>query len=168
MRVLRTAAAPGRRGTHDDGRGPHVSEVLVRTPPGARRAGPVLWVALGVLGLEAAAGLAGVSVLSYRAVTIAGFGQSPGSTAISRTAVIVALLALVAATVAMATAIMRHRIRGGRPSRLLVGAAATVLVVHAIVALGCLVRGEWAPAAATLVAGALLGGAWAHCLRHRG
>ena len=144
-----------------------MSEVLVRTPSGAQRARPVLWIAIAVLGLEVGTGLVAVSVLSYRAVTIAGFSQSPGSDALSRTAVIVVLLALVSAAGAMAAAILRHRIRGGPPSHLLVGAAAAVLVAHVLVALGCLVRAEWATATAIVVAGVALGGAWAHCLRHR-
>lgn len=129
---------------------------------------PVLWVAVSVLSLEALAGLGGVSVLSYRAITSAGFAHSPGSDALGRTFVIVALLALVGAAAAMATALVRHRVHGGAPSRPLVWAAATVLVTHVLAVLGCLVRAEWSAGTAIGVALVILSGAWARCLRrHR-
>jgi len=145
-----------------------MSEVLVRAPARPSMSRPVLWVAVTVLGAEAVAGLVGVSVLAYRAVTAAGFSRNTGGDEAGRTLVIVALLALVGAAGAMATALVRHRLRGGPPPRALVWAAVTVLATHAVIALGCLVRAEWASAFAILVAGTLLASAWARCLRRSG
>lgn len=169
MRSMRTLArsrtvraqAPGRRG------GPYVSEVYVRAPVGAPIARPVAWVAVTVLALEGLAGLVGVSVLSYRAMYHAGYGTTPGSEAVSRTCVIVALLALVGAAIAMAVAIIRNRARQDAPSRPLAWAAIAMLATHVIVVLGCLVRAEWAIALGVSITGLVLAGAWAPCLRHR-
>jgi len=126
---------------------------------------PVLWVAVTVLGLEAVAGLVGVSVLSYRAVTAAGFSRNTGADEIGRTLVVVALLALVGAACAMVAGLVRHRARGGVPARHLVWAALTVLVTHGVVALGCLARAEWAAAVVVVVAGTALASAWSRCVR---
>ena len=129
---------------------------------------PVMWAAVSVLGLEAVTGLVGVSMLSYRAVTTAGFAGHTGGDVLSRTFVIVLLLALVGAAIAMGVAMVRHRRRGGAPSRPLVLAAITVLITHALIIVGCLVRAEWVTATAIAVGSVVLGSAWAHCLRrHR-
>ncbi|MGP7959399.1 hypothetical protein ACTVCO_01110 [Sanguibacter sp. A247] len=144
-----------------------MSEVYVRPPAGAQLARPVAWVAVTVLGLEVIAGLVGVSVLSYRTMHDAGYGAAPGAQALSRTFVIVALLALVGAALAMAVAIIRHRARRGAPSRPLAWAAIAMLATHVVVVLGCLVRAEWAIALGVSIAGLILAGAWAPCLRHR-
>lgn len=145
-----------------------MSEVLVRENTGTHMMRPVMWVAVTVLAVEAVAGLVGVSVLSYRAITTAGYAGHTGSDVASRTLVIVLLLALVGAAIAMAAAMVRHRVRGGAPSRPLAWAAITVLITHALIIVGCLVRAEWASAVAIAVGAVILGSAWAHCLRrHR-
>lgn len=150
-----------------DGRGPRVSEVLVRADAGSHMMRPVLWAAVTVLALEAAAGLVGASLLSYRAVTTAGF-VGGGGDVLGRTSVVVLLLVLVSAVTAMGTAIVRHRVRGGTPGRPLAWASATVLVVHALLVLACLMRAEWAVATAVTVGAVVLGSAWSHCVRrHR-